>query len=64
MSDNAENINANAQQPKRVAADGVSAEQHSIPDQIAADQYAKANDAAASGPGIKYRKLRHRGPVW
>lgn len=64
MPDNSENINVNAQQPKRVTSDGVSVEQHSIADQIAADQYAKANEAAAKGPGIKYRKFRHRGPVW
>lgn len=64
MTDNASNINDNSQQPKKVTSDGVSAEQHSIADQIAADRYKKSESAVQSGPGIRNRKFRSRGPLF
>jgi hypothetical protein len=56
-------ITENAQGPKKVTGDQGSVEQHSIKDQIDADRYEKANEAA-KGPGIRNRKFRHRGTVW
>lgn len=44
----AESILANAQGPQSASADGQSAAQHSLPDQIAADQYLKSKDVAGS----------------
>ena len=64
MADNAANINTNAQGPKKVTSDGISVEQHSAKDQIDADRYEQANNAARSGPGIRQRKFKHRGPVF
>lgn len=57
-------ISENAQGPKKVTGDQGSVEQHSIQDQIAADRYEQANEAAKKGPGIRNRKFRHRGTVW
>jgi hypothetical protein len=41
-------IKTNAAAPRRVAGDQGSAEQHSIPDQIAADEYGKQDDLLES----------------
>ena len=38
-------IKDNAQGPKQASVDGVSTEQHPLPDQIAADKYLAARDA-------------------
>lgn len=38
-------IKDSAQGPKQASADGVSTEQHPLPDQIAADKYLAAKDA-------------------
>jgi hypothetical protein len=42
-----ENINEAAQKPSYIMVDGVQVRQHPIKDKIAADQYTKAQDAAA-----------------
>lgn len=64
MVDNSTNINTNAQGPKKVTGDQGSVETHSVKDQIEADRYEQANKAAKSGPGMRYRKFRGRGPVF
>ena len=64
MADNAANINTNGQNPKKVTSDGITVEQHSVKDQIEADRYEQASSAARSGPGIRLRKFKHRGPVF
>lgn len=55
-------IQQNAQAPRRVSGDTGSAEQHSIPDQIAAAKFASSNTAARRGLGIRYVKLRPPSP--
>ena len=57
-------IRENAAGPKRAAGDGVSVEQHSLADQIAADKYL-ASKAAANGKGlgIKLMKISPPGTV-
>lgn len=64
MADNADQINTNAQKPKRASIDGQSAEQHSIDDQIKADRYAAEQSAGSnSKPGIRLFQLRNKGTV-
>lgn len=43
-----DNINTEAQKPKKVTVDGVVVESHDLKSQIEADRYAKSNAAAAS----------------
>lgn len=51
-------IRQNAIGPKRAKADAVEAEQHSLPDQIAADRYLQSKQAArGKGLGIATKKL-------
>lgn len=58
MAENADTINDNAQAPRRVTGDSGSVEQHSIPDQIAADKYAASKRASSRGMGgIRFTKL-------
>lgn len=48
----------NATGPKRVQGDAGSVEQHSLPDQIAADRYLAAKQAVRSrGKGLRISKL-------
>jgi hypothetical protein len=57
-------ISDNAQQPAKVSSDGVSVEQHSLADQIAADKYlASKNASRKKGLGIKFSKLSPSGAV-
>jgi len=65
MTDTLENsIRQNAEGPKRASADGVSAEQHSLADQIAADKHLESRKASrAAGLGIKLTKLSPGGTV-
>ena len=49
-------IETNAKNPKKVSVDGESVEQHSLADQIKADQYLN-NKAATSGQGIRLSKI-------
>ena len=51
----------NATSIKRASGDSGSAEQHSIPDQIAADRYAKSQQAARRGLGFRRVQLRPGG---
>ena len=66
MSENQENleekIRQNATGPKSVDIDGQKVEQHSIADQIAADEYlAKKRAMRRKGCGLKFTKLEHSG---
>lgn len=51
-------ISTNAQGPAKASGDGTAVEQHSLPDQIAADKYLESKKAArARGLGLKFAKL-------
>jgi len=67
MSENQENleekIRHNATGPKSVDIDGQKVEQHSIADQIAADEYLAKKKALRRGNGLKITKLNHSGAV-
>jgi len=53
-----ENIRENAQGPKRARGDAGEVEQHPLPDQIAADRYLAAKNAAkAKGMGLRVGKM-------
>jgi len=55
-------IETNAQAPKRVVSDGVEAEQHSLPDQIAADRYLSNKTAAAVATrGLRFNVFKPGG---
>lgn len=51
-------IKKNAEGPKQASADGVTAQQHSLPDQIAADKYLAAKDAAARNPAKGFTRVK------
>jgi hypothetical protein len=58
MADLEDTIKENATGPKRAKGDSTEMEQHSLPDQIAADRYlASKNAAKKKGLGIKTTKL-------
>ncbi len=57
MADISDNLEDNAAAPKRASGDTGSAEQHSLPDQIAADEYLASKKAARRGLGIRQVKL-------
>jgi hypothetical protein len=70
MSDNdlpidlSQEILENAAGPRSATVSGNSAQQHSIPDQIAADRYAKTlASMKRGGPGFKRFKMRPPGAV-
>ena len=58
-----EKIRQNATGPKYVDIDGQKVEQHSIADQIAADEYLAKKKALRRGNGLKITKLNHSGAV-
>ena len=58
MAELEDTIKENATGPKRAKGDSTEMEQHSLPDQIAADRYlASKNAAKKKGLGIKITKL-------
>ncbi len=59
MADDLEDtIRQNAQGPAKASGDAGSIEQHSLADQIAADRYLSAKDAAKSkSRGLRFNKL-------
>ena len=66
MSETTENLEAkimeNASGPKSAEVDGQKVEQHSLPDQIAADEYlAKKKVMQGRGTGLKITKMHHSG---
>ena len=55
-------IRENAAGPKSAEIDGQKVEQHSLPDQIAADEYLTSKKAIKSRTsGLKFTQLRHSG---
>ena len=57
-------IEQNAAGPRKAAGDSGSVEQHSLPDQIAADKYLESKKASrAKGLGIKLAKISPGGTV-
>ncbi len=57
-----ENIRRNAAGPRSAEVDGQKVEQHSLPDQIAADEYLASKKAMKSrASGLKISKLCHSG---
>jgi len=50
-------IETNAKGPKQAAADGVNVQQHSLPDQIAADKYL-ASKQAARNPAKAFTRVK------
>jgi hypothetical protein len=65
MADNSGQIATNALSPRKAGSDGVTAEQHSVPDQIKADQYAAAV-AAVQHPlgGLRIARMVQPGTVY
>jgi hypothetical protein len=64
MSSKASDIQTNAHKPKSVDTDGLTVNQHSIPDQIAADKYECSNtQAKQKNRGISFAQFRHQGSV-
>ena len=51
-------IQQNAQGPRQASVDGVSVQQHSLPDQIAADKYLAAKKAAATNPAKAFTRVK------
>lgn len=57
-------ISENAAGPRKAAGDSGSVEQHSLPDQIAADKYLESKKASrVKGLGIKLAKISPGGTV-
>ena len=56
-------IEENAQGPKRAKGDSGEVEQHSLPDQIAADRYLASKEAAKKGLGVRMTKVVPPGAV-
>ena len=51
-------IQQNAQAPRQASVDGVNVQQHSLPDQIAADKYLAAKKAAAMNPAKAFTRVK------
>ena len=62
MADNADSINTNAQNPKRVSADGITADQFPIKDQVEADRYAASKSAMRRSRSLGLRFVRFSSP--
>jgi len=58
-------IEQNAAGPKQVTADGVSVQQHSLTEQIAADKYLAGKRAASKNPAKAFTRVKivHPGTV-
>lgn len=64
MPDLSDQIEENASGPKRMKVEGHEAEQHSLKEMIEADEYLKANEAAASPKrGFLQQRLKPPGSV-
>ena len=51
-------IEQNAAGPKQVSADGMTVQQHSLPDQIAADKYLAGKRAASKNPAKAFTRVK------
>ena len=59
-----QSIEDNANGPRKASGDSGSVEQHSLPDQIAADKFLESKKAVAKqGLGLKFNKLSPGGTV-
>lgn len=63
MPDLTDEIEANAAGPQEAQGDQGRMKQHSLPDQIEADRYLKADDAAKTqtGRGLRFNRFRNPG---
>ena len=51
-------IEQNAAGPKQASADGVTVQQHSLPDQIATDKYLAGKRAMSSNPAKAFARVK------
>ena len=51
-------IDQNATGPKQVTADGVTVQQHPLPDQIAADKYLAGKRAVSKNPAKAFTRVK------
>jgi len=51
-------IKQNAQGPRQATADGVSAQQHSLTEQIEADKYLAGKEAASRNPAKAFTRVK------
>ena len=51
-------IKQNAEGPKQASVDGVSTQQHPLPDQIAADKYLAGKRAASKNPAKAFTRIK------
>ncbi|NLF31330.1 MAG: hypothetical protein GX591_10645 [Planctomycetes bacterium] len=51
-------IKTNAEGPKQASADGVTVQQHSLPDQIAADKYLASKQAVSKNPAKAFVRVK------
>lgn len=59
MAEDIENaIEQNATGPRQVTADGVTVQQHSLPDQIAADKHLAAKRVMSSNPAKAFARVK------
>ena len=58
MAELEDSIQTNAEGPKSASADGVSVQQHSLADQIAADKYLAAKTAAHADPRKAFTRVK------
>ena len=59
MADEIDNaIRQNAQGPESATADGVKVSQHSLPDQIAADQYLAGKETVSRNPAKAFTRVK------
>jgi len=56
--DLAETIADDAANPRQVTVDGVTVQQHSLPDQIAADKYLQSRTAARTDPRKAFTRVK------
>ena len=53
-----EAIEQNATGPRQAAGDGVNVQQHSLPDQIAADKYLAGKEAVSKDPAKGFTRVK------
>ena len=58
MAEDLDIIEQNAAGPKQVSADGVTVQQHSLPDQIAADKYLAGKRAVSRNPAKAFTRVK------
>lgn len=51
-------IQQNATGPRQAAGDGVNVQQHSLPDQIAADKYLASKQAVSKNPAKAFTRVK------